>query len=432
MQQRLTLEQCIQYALEYNLAMRGARLDLEDSRQQERESLAIGLPNLSATFDFSRNEVIQRVFLPGTFVGDLTPGAVVPAEFGTRYTSTLSANFSQMIFDGTFFVALKASRALQALQERSAQRTEIETAVAVMKSYYSAQVAEVNLDITRANIERLRKQVADAQAQYANGFAEKVDVDRIQIQLYNAETQYQNAELLAQLTMNQLKYQMGMRQEVQLTLAEQITPDNRPDFREDLEKAFQYTTRIEYQVLQANRNLLLQDVNQYRVGYIPSLYLFANGGANTGADNAPIFNSSYWGGFLTYGIRFNIPIFDGFYKDSKIQQARIGVQRVEYEIKDTENALALEYENARVTMTNAIRSLELQERNVALAEEVLRVSQVKYREGVGSSLEVVDAESSLKEAQTYYLGALLDAYLAQVDLKKALGIAHYPGEYSAK
>lgn len=428
----LTLDQCVEYALQYNLAMRGARLEIETARQQEREALSAGLPNLTGTFDLTRNEVIQRVFLPGVFFsGDANDTRVIPAEFGTRYTSTLSANFSQMVFDGTFFVALKASKALSEVTERSAQRTEVETAVAVMKSYYSAQVAVVNLGIARANIERLEKQVRDAEVQYRNGFAEKIDVDRIQVQLYNAETQLQNAELLAQLTVNQLKYQMGLRQDIELTLADQITPENRPNFREDLQKAFNYTTRIEYQLLQANRNLQLQDVAQYRVGYYPSVYLFANGGVLTGSNDLPIFNDSPWPGFFTYGVRVTIPIFDGFYKDAKVQQARVGLQRIDYELYDTENLLSLEYENARISMENAIRSLDLQERNVALAEEVLRVSQVRYREGVGSSLEVVDAESSLKEAQTNYLSALLDAYLAQVELKNALGIAHQPGAYGA-
>ncbi len=431
-QLNLTLAQCIEYGLQYNLALRTAKLDIDDAYQSEREALSRGLPNLDATFDLTRNEVIQRIFLPGTFVGDVTPGAVVPAEFGTDYTSTLGLSFSQMVFDGTFFVALKASKALRELTARTAQRTEVQTAEAITKAYYSAQVALVNLAIVQANIERLEKQVADAEATYKNGLGEKVDVDRITVQLYNTQTQYDNAELLANLTLNQLKYQMGLRQDIELTLAERITPDNRPNFREDLTKAFDYTTRIEYQVLQANRALLEQDVRQYQVGYYPNVYLFANGGANTGAGQLPVVNSSYWSGFLAYGLRVNIPIFDGFLKDSRIQRARVGLQKVENQIYDTENALALEYENARVSMTNAIRSLELQERNVALAEEVLRVSRVKYAEGVGGSLEVVDAESALKEAQTNYLGALLDAYIAQVDLKKSLGILHTPAEYPAK
>jgi outer membrane protein TolC len=83
--------------------------------------------------------------------------------------------------------------------------------------------------------------------------------------------------------------------------------------------------------------------------------------------------------------------------------------------------LALEEQNAKISLRNNLLTLANQRSNMELAEEVYNTARIKYNEGVGSSLEVMDAESSLREAQTNYFTALYDAMTARVDLEKALG-----------
>ena len=86
-----------------------------------------------------------------------------------------------------------------------------------------------------------------------------------------------------------------------------------------------------------------------------------------------------------------------------------------------QNSIDLEIKQATVTLTNSLESLKSQKRNLELAQEVVRVARIKYQQGVGSNIEVINAEADFKEAQTNYYSALYDAFIAKVDLDKATG-----------
>ena len=90
-----------------------------------------------------------------------------------------------------------------------------------------------------------------------------------------------------------------------------------------------------------------------------------------------------------------------------------------------QQSINLEYKNALSTLQNNLDQLETQKKNRELAREISRVSKIKYDQGVGSNLEVVDAESSLREAETNYFTALLEAAIAKIELDKAAGVIKY-------
>jgi outer membrane protein TolC len=98
------------------------------------------------------------------------------------------------------------------------------------------------------------------------------------------------------------------------------------------------------------------------------------------------------------------------------------LQKTEIDLKNLENTIDFEQQQAQISLQNAVDDLEVQQENMALAQEIFRVAQVKYKEGVGSTLEVVDAETAYKEAETNYYGALYDALVAKVDFDKATGV----------
>ncbi len=86
-----------------------------------------------------------------------------------------------------------------------------------------------------------------------------------------------------------------------------------------------------------------------------------------------------------------------------------------------EQTIDMQSKQAAINIKNAFATLETQTRNVDLAKEVVRVTKIKYKEGVGSNIEVINAESAYKEAQTNYFSALYDMLIAKVDLSKAKG-----------
>jgi len=125
------------------------------------------------------------------------------------------------------------------------------------------------------------------------------------------------------------------------------------------------------------------------------------------------------------GATLNIPIFDGLQKHAKIRQCEMERDKIKNEIGNFENAATLQIRNSRLTLQDAIRSLDSQEQNLVLAKDVVRTSKVKYDQGVGSNLEVLDAETSLKEAQSNYYNAIYSAIIAKIDYEIAMGNIHY-------
>jgi len=183
--------------------------------------------------------------------------------------------------------------------------------------------------------------------------------------------------------------------------------------------------RIEYNILQENRNLALLDIKNNKVQYLPNLNAGFNlgwtSGVNTFGDLFQ-FDSQTWFRYTNWGLSLNIPIFDGLSKKYKIDQARVKLSQVELGIGQLENAFNVEELNARTTLKNAIADYKTQKENMELAEEVFNVTDIKFKEGIGTNIDRIDADIAWKTAQTNYFNALYNALVAKIDLEKTLGI----------
>ncbi|HLU88236.1 MAG TPA: TolC family protein, partial [Cyclobacteriaceae bacterium] len=180
--------------------------------------------------------------------------------------------------------------------------------------------------------------------------------------------------------------------------------------------------RVELDQLQTNLDLVHLDLKNEKSQYLPRLDAnLSYSRMGFGSSLNQVFNSQWYPGSLL-GVSLEIPIFDGLAKSHRIQQKRVQIKQFENRIYDQEQRIATEELEARENLKNSLSSLEVQLENRELALEVFRITKIKYQEGVGSNLEVVEADAALKEAETNYYGALYDALIARVDLEKALGI----------
>ncbi|MDE0472661.1 MAG: TolC family protein, partial [Ekhidna sp.] len=183
--------------------------------------------------------------------------------------------------------------------------------------------------------------------------------------------------------------------------------------------------RPEYLVLETNKQLIELNIKNFKSQYIPNIYADAGLGWNSGTGSLgemTNFNDETWFRFSNLGATISIPVFDGLGKRSNIQRNKIQRDQIQLRIDQLENNVTREVIEARINLENAIRSIAAQKENVALAQEVYDVSRIKYQEGVGSNLEVVEANTDLKESQTNYLNAVYEGITSQIELQKALGI----------
>ena len=416
----LSLKEAIDYAQIHQSAILNARLDQEIAKNTVRQTIGIGLPQISGNANFQDFIKVPTNLLPGEFFGQ--PGTQVPVQFGVKYQSLVGLDLNQLIFDGSYIVGLQAAKTYKELSNKNLQRNRIETAVAVSKAYYSVLVSNAQLQLLDANISRLKKSLNDTEALFKNGFVEKIDVDRLRVLNNNLETERENVIGLLALNVNLLKFQMGMPIQIPLTLSDTI------DSLQGLEQTAltsdvdtnAYQTRIEYSLLETQKRVNQFDLRRYKSQYLPSLSAFANSSQSFQSNTfSMLFNRSFPS--TVVGLRLLVPLISGGQKLYQVRNARLQVQKTDNDLVNLRNGINLEISQAQTTYLNGVRSLDNQNRNMELATEVLRVSKIKYEQGVGSSLEVTTAETSLKEAQNNYITALYDLLINKINLDRASG-----------
>jgi len=423
----MSLEECLAYAYENSANMKNALLDIGIAKNDIGVTKSQGLPQINGSVVYNNNYAIQTQFLPAVFFADdpneVDPNAPpVPVRFGVKHTGTAGITASQMIFDGSYFIGLKAARTYTDLAKKDFDQSKLEIAEQVTKAYYSVLVNQERQQLIISNFNRLDTLLRETQLLYDNGFVEKIDVDRIKVQYNNIKSEAQRINRLVEVSRLLLKFQMGMPIEQDVLLSGSIREISlTPDLQEEYN--FDYNDRPEFAKLLVNKELVQLDIKNNRVQYLPKLSANAAFGYNTGVNS---FNemtnfSDQWFEYGYWGLDLNLPIFDGLRKHNQIQKAKLQYQQIENATRQLKNSIDLEVVQAKVSLQNALENLNIQEENMELAREVFRVTRVKYQEGVGSNIEVIDAENALKQSETNYYNALYDALIAKVDLKKSLG-----------
>ncbi|GIV30197.1 MAG: hypothetical protein KatS3mg028_1263 [Bacteroidia bacterium] len=259
---------------------------------------------------------------------------------------------------------------------------------------------------------------------FNNGFVEKIDVDRLQIAYNNLITEKEKVNRLIGLSLTLLKYQMNypLTDTIALSDSIQMFKDKIQDINLS---SFQPEKRIEYQIFQQQKKLNEIDLNRYKMQFLPSIVAYGSYSKNAQRTEFDVFDFSkdkQWFNIGLIGVTFNWNLFTSGQRYFRIQQAKYNVLKSQYNLDQIKQSVTLEYQSALVNYQNALASLKNQENNLQLAQEVFDTSIKKYQTGVGSNIEVVNAEASLKEAQTNYFTALLDVLSAKIDLDKASGI----------
>lgn len=423
-QVELTLLGALEYALENNPEAKNARLELMVSKATQKEYTAPGLPQITGSYNLDYNPKIPVVFLPNQppFGDPNNPSDVIPARFGVSYSSGLGVNLSQMVFDGSFFVGLRAAKTLMELTNYDLNKAENDVVESVKKAYFGVLVNQERIRLAESNLSRIDTLLKETQALNDAGFAERIEVSRIQVQRNNTYTQYQRSRTAFEISKELLKLQMGMPLEYDVVIYETLAELNP---REELLRLLneEGMERVELNQINTQIELTTLDLKNNTVQYMPSIDFNANyRRSGAGQEINTLFNSSNWFSSSLLGVSMQIPIFDGFSKSARIQRNRVEIVQLENQRNFLTQSFKNEIFTAKANLQNDLNILQVQQENLKLAQEVFDIATIKYKEGVGSNLEVVDADAALIEAEINYLGALYDGLVSKVNLEKALGL----------
>ncbi|HEY0030080.1 MAG TPA: TolC family protein [Bacteroidia bacterium] len=416
-----TLQQAIDYAMQNQKDIKNAVIDEQIAQKKVNEVAGMGLPQINASFDLKEFLEIPTSLIPADFFGG-APGTFAAVKFGTKYNATAGLDASQLIFSGEYFLGLKASKVFVDISTKAIQRTRIETSATVTKAYYTVLINEERMKLMDASVARVKKTLEDTKALMDNGFVEKIDYDRFSVTYNNLLVEQEKIQRLLTLGTYLLKYQMGMDINANLTLTDKLVDVKFEPAANASAQKFDYEKRVEYGLFQTQFKLAKLELKRQRLSYLPSAFAYASFSGSAQRNEFDIFDpDKKWYPTKVIGAKVTMPIFTGFQRHSKNQQAQLSLMKAENNLDFIKRSIDLELASSAAILQNASSSLENQKKNIAIAEDVVRVSKLKYEQGVGSNLEMITAENSLKEAQTNYFNALFDALVAKIDFDKANG-----------
>lgn len=414
-QTELSLKEAVSYALQHKSEAVKAGLDIQNSDYLIDEARANALPQINANGGLTYNPILQQTALN-------MGGQTMVIKMGQPWQSTASIQLNQQLFNMAVFQGLKAAKSTREFYQINAELTEEQIIEKVAGSYYEifktrSQIKTV--DLTIQNTTRVRDVIESLEK---NGLAKKIDLDRINVSLNNLQSARQQLQNAVKLQENSLKYLIGMDISADISLSENdFSAPQTLYSKEDLT----IDNRTEIKLLEKQGELLRLNKKAIQARSYPTLSLTANYGYFGLGTNFPYFAENnpnvHWSNFSSVGLNLSVPIFNGYSNRSKVQQARIDIDKFEADLKDVRLALNLALENAYTQINNALITLDNQESNRSLAKQVLENIENNYKNGLASLTDLLDAETSYSDAQNNHTNALMDYKLAEIQLVKAKG-----------
>lgn len=414
-----TLQQAIDHALENNYSAINSGRDIEAAKEKKWETTAMGLPQINAGVDFTNNFVLQKSVVPAEFFGG-EPGTYAEVAFGTKYNMVAHSTLSQLIFDGSYIVALQASKTYLAYYENAKKRSNIDIKEMVINSYGNVLLAQENIIILEKNIASLQKTLNDTKAIYKNGLIEEESVEQLEITLASLESTLNYNKRLLDITYKMLKINLGIDINDQITLTDKL--DVLTIQNMDLSfsnTGFDVNNNIDYRIA---TNFEEQRTLEYKLEKskaLPSLAANVNFGYTAFKDEFQFFTEHQnWFNYSNLGLALNVPIFSSLARSSRTQQAKIALDQAKTVLSETEQKLKLQYATAKSEYEYSIADYETAKSNLNLAERIEKKQQIKFTEGLSTSFDFNDAQRQLYSAQQKYLQTMVNIINKKASLEK--------------
>lgn len=416
-----SLQEAVAFAIDSSYTSINAQRDVVAALKQKWETTATGLPQVNASVDY-QNQLKQPVTLiPAEFSGG-EPGTFTPVVFGIPQTLNATATLNQLIFDGSYIVALQAAKTFLEYSKNYEQKTASVVRKEVISAYGNVLLAEENIEILERNYATLEKNLNETAQLFENGFAEEEDVEQLQITKTNVEIQQKNAERVLDLSKQLLNATLGIPVESNVTLTD--TLDNLILTSMDmalLEEDLSLEENIDYKIAFNFTEQRRLELKREKYNALPTLSAFVNYGTQANSNTFTFFdNNQRWFQSSVFGVSLQVPIFSSLQRSAKTQRAEIAYDQAKTDLEQTVQQIKLETKAAKNDYQFAIEKYQNAQKNLQLAERIEHKNQVKFFEGMSSSFELRQAQTQLYTAQQEFLQSMLDVVNKKAELERIL------------
>jgi outer membrane protein len=416
-----SLEEAKAYAKKNNYDVQKAKLAIDVANKQKWQVIATGFPQITLSADMNKLIDIPTQLIPGEFFGE-DAGTFIPVQFGVPYNASYGVMASQLIFSGSYIVGLQASQTFMQLSEQAHKKSEIDVGETITQSYFLVLMAEENRKVLASSLQNINQTYNEISELNKEGFVEATDVSQMQISVNQLETQLKSVEQQIDVTYKILKLQMGIDINASIVLTDSLGQLLKTeDISERLRRDFHVEDNIGFKLLLTQEKLAdLTLKNEYST-FLPTISAFANIEKNAQRNSFNFFDTSKpWYKTTVAGIQLSWPIFSGGQKIFKVQQAKIELKQAELDRIKAQQGLDLQYMQARSALKTAYDSYQNSKENRKLANEVYEINLEKYKEGIISSLDLVQAHNQYLQAEGDYLKSAAQLLTARTTLDKLL------------
>ena len=406
--QNPTLQNCIQYALKHYPLVRQAYLDEEITEHEIRSKLADWFPQISLNANYQNNFQLTSIY----FNGQVIPN-------GTYNTSGIAIGGTQNIFNRDVLLASRTANDVRKQIRQITTTDKIDVVVNVSKSFYDVLLTKKQIELLDEDVTRLARSLKDAYNQYQGGIVDKTDYKQATILLNNSKAERKTDQELYKAKLVYLKQQMGYTGSDSLDLVYDSAQMEREVFI-DTNQVVTYNNRIEYQTLLIQKRLQQYNLEYNKWSFLPTVSAF--GSYNLGYFNnsfSKLYSQDYPSSYA--GIQLAFPIFQGTKRIQNIKVAELQVRRVDWDIESLKTVINTQYSQALANYKSYLFNYNILRENLDLAREVYNTVQLQYKSGIKAYLDVITAETSLRNAQSNYSNALYQVLSSKMDVEKAIG-----------
>ena len=432
---KLSVSDAQAYALEYNRSVQSSKIDIEVAKKVILETTALGLPQFSITADYQHIFVVPEISFPlaGFSSAPLDPGKIIPdfTEFtgpgglnqymyngpgiplGTKNNTTFNFTLSQLIFSGEYIVGLQAARIFKEVSEKASIKSELTTKESVATSYYMVLVLDENLRVLNESLELLNRTYNDIEAMNKQGFVEDTDVDQMKLNQSNLQNMLSSLQSQREIVLKLLKFQLGIDFGRQIILTENLEGIvMKGNFQYLLKDEFNVESNIDFKIMETQVDLMSASLRREKTKYLPILAGFYQHQEMT---NAPAFN------FMPkdlIGLSMRLPIVTSGQRIATVAQARLKLEKTELGKQDAEQGLVMEFETAKNEYQTAFLNYTNNKESMVLSEKIYNKNIIKYKEGVGTSLELTQSQNQYLTAESNYYNSLISLLIAKAKIDR--------------
>jgi outer membrane protein len=390
----LTLNQCVEIALDSQYDMRIARHNLNSYDLTFLKSSSVFYPQIefSANYGYGTDEDNDPV---------------------NAYSAKLSAQ--QYIFDfGKSFRTADKARAVNVSYHASYESTRQGIIYNVINYYYLYLKAKHVEALNFENLETGKSHLEKAKGLFLAGTKSRIDVTEAEVSLADAELSCLKAQNSLKLAKLNLKNAFGY-----YSAADFEVEDNADTslFEESLDSCVSIAAKSRPDIIQAKSSLESAKIDLNDAINFYDITLSAKGDVGYSGSGFPLGKTWSWGAYAV----FSVPIFDGFSTQYDISSAKEKLKSVEVQGEKLNATLRYEVEQAYLLNKECYEAISVAKKGVDQARENLDLAEARYQNGVGSTIEFNDAAASMKKAQASYVEAIYDHAISIAGLKKAMG-----------